>query len=202
MIDARINTAEIKKDAQRIFQPWKTVFGDLREVWRGFDSRLSEMLFKNFKKASGWAGLAESTKKTRERARRLGQDKRKLWSRSRGVFRMAGCYYRRTRPLKEAGASGPIGVWTGKSRNRTKVKGKANRTTYEKTFGKKGEIRDRLGYLHHGGPNRPPRPLFKRKRVETKCKRYFNKAFNDMVKAFDRGQLDPELKNLGRILRD
>lgn len=185
MIELAINTDEIRRKAQEIGKAWGLIFSDQTMMFRGFDVRLSEHIKGNFEKEGpGWAPLAESTREARERALRLKTDRTKVWSRSTRFYRQAS-YYRRTRPTKGVSPGAPIGVWTGKIRKRAQAKGKANRSAYTRTFGPRGEIRDRLAWLHQGGPNRAPRPIYRHRRVERLFVKYAKWWFETLTGRID-----------------
>lgn len=178
MIDLSINTDELKREALSITRSWALVLGDLRDMFGGYDVKLSKQIEKTFKKEGpGWASLAPSTRMARRRG----------W----GYYKTGG---------RKAGDAHPIGVWTGKAKRRAMSNGKALRKGYTRTFGKDDAIRKRVGYLHKGGPYRAPRPIYRKRAVERLLKSHATWWLDTIASKLNRAMKSDELRRIaGRI---
>jgi hypothetical protein len=163
MIDITIDTAAVEKKIRTLAEEMRLGFGDFRDLFLEFDAWLSGHLKKNFnREGPNWAPLARATR----RARLKG------WG-----------YYGKRRSGE--GPDHRIGRWTHGAYRRAQKKGKALRTRYVRDFGPRDFSRDKLHWLHTGGPFRPPRRLYRQRVIEKEFVRMVDKYANTVVQVIE-----------------
>ena len=198
MFELTIDTSNMISTVQRIAETLRLNLGDFRDLFRDYDAWLSKHIQDNFdKEGPNWAPLARSTRAARGRGLKYGTAP--AWHRAGGgrTGSTPSSYYRSTRPMRRASEAHPIGVWTGRARRRAIKKGKALRSKYVRDFGPEDETRDRLHWLHTGGPHRQPRPLYRNRVLEKQLERMAQEYGNTLI-----SKVDEALEGLGTDILD
>ena len=187
MIDITIDTTKMQAKVEDLVRELRLSFGDFRDFFLEFDAWLTTHLKSNYdREGPHWAPLAKSTRAARATGLKYGTAP--AWHKTGGGWTGSTptSYYRRTKPLRRVSDAHPIGQWTGKARKRALKKGKALRSYYVRDFRPDDFARDRLYWIHTGGPGRPPRPIYRQRVLEKEFAARAKAYANNLVSAVER----------------
>lgn len=202
MIRLSFNGPDLLDQAKRLGADLRLATGDMRDLMLRFDKALTLYIKRRFdREGPHWARLAPSTVAARERGIRLPTGS--IYKGRSQIYQIGkrGSYYRREKPLRRVAAVHPIGQWTGKARLQALKPGKAKRQSYARDFGKRSTpARQRLVYLHKGGPTRPPRPIYRVREVEKLLQKEGQAYIEKLIKQLNSMQDLPDHGSLKGLL--